>query len=155
MSATRRRREDRAKAGSAKEVIAGLPMNYVGSHWFTPACAEMMRHDPYSRGPIDRQLLRTMIGLDAPTAGYLYPERSTWHSSYRKGNRPVIEAIARGVAPANLNPETRVRASTRFVNQLRPRAEIPFDSVARKKRSSRGVRMGARTSPASRACASK
>lgn len=127
MNARRRDRRDDRKAGLAEALPGVVPRSNVGPRWFGPAYAAMMRRDPHARGSVDRQLLRTMVGLDDRTVGDLYDRRRLRRASYRKGSRPVLEAIARGIAPANMKDEARVRAIVRFTSLLPPDSTDDLD----------------------------
>ena len=105
-----------------------LPRKYIGPRWFGRAHAAMMRGDSHGVGSIDRQLQRMMIGLDSGSSDYLYRDYSPTRSSYREGARPVLDAIAQGVASTSLDPEVRVRAIARFVSRLQPAPPIDLDS---------------------------
>ncbi len=89
----------------------------------------MMRRDPHAGGSVDRQLLTKMIGLDDRTTAFLYGRSPSRRTSYRRGARPILEAVARGIAPPGLSDEARIRAIVRFLSGLHPESPDDLDSL--------------------------
>jgi Transglutaminase-like superfamily len=105
--------------------VSDLSRRYIGPRWFGPAYAAMMRLDPHARGSVDRELLATSVGLDARSAIPLYRPPASRRTHYRKGTRPILDALARGVAPPASGVEAGVRSLIDFVADHKP--EPPRD----------------------------
>jgi hypothetical protein len=91
-----------------------------GPAWFGRAYARMMRRDPHAPGSIDRRLLARAVGLDARTARMLYGSPRPPTSTYRKGSRPRLEAIAKTLREPD--PEATVAAVAQLTSGLAARA---------------------------------
>jgi hypothetical protein len=120
MSARQRTGRQRRRTTPNAELAPGLPNRYVGPGWFGPAYASMMRYDPHRHGSVDRDLLRSMVGLDETSSTFLYRDFTPQRVAYRTGTRPILDAIANEVVSAGKDDESRVRSIVRFVSGLRP-----------------------------------
>lgn len=110
-----------ARSMSAWDPSNRLPAEYRGPPWFGRAYSRMMARDPHAAGSIDRRLLRSMIGLDARSAPFLYHGYTPTTSPYRAGTRPALERLA-GRLVRGRSPEATVRAIAGESRQVAERA---------------------------------
>jgi hypothetical protein len=105
-------------AKPARADAAGLPRRYRGPEWFGTAYATMIRHDPHARNSVDRQIIESSVGLDRRSAHYLYREFTPVKVRYKRGTRPVLEAISTALAGRPTRVDARVRAVAQFLSDL-------------------------------------